>query len=731
MHTRVVMLWMVLLALLVLRADPVRADGALDVAAGALDVAAELRAVALGTRVALLEDPRGVLGIDQVAQLESRHFHHSARETIEYGFSKSVYWVRLPVDNSSNQQRTWLLEVAYPHLDELTLYLPRRDGGFEARTTGDHYPFRERDLAYRNFVFMLEQPAQSSQTYYLRVATSGSLTIPILAWTIEQFVEHQHLDWAGLCIFYGVILVMTAYNACLYLFTRQVEYLKFTLNVLAMGLFQMAYVGHAFQFLLPNQPGMAQAMIPLSVGLSLLSAALLGQHQLFLGPHVPLAARRLMTGIIYTCAALTVLGVLAPFAFALRLLAASTVVINIISIAFGLKYVRVTSTTVRLYLAGWGCAFAGGMILALKGLHLLPTNLFTDWSAQIGTTLQFVLFATAMAGRLNGMRAELGHLNEQLADKVSALQDAVDRAEQASALAERATRVKDEFIATMSHELRTPLNTIINIPQGLVEDFPVSVRARCRACNSEFELEEGDTLAVSTACPECASVGALYRRDTVRYTGQPLKTVRYLEKIERSGSHLLHVVEGMLRTDQTHLAEVPLAPEPSDMAALVRDVVEEMSDLSERAGVTLSLGATPARVELTCDPLRIRQVLINLIGNAIKFSGGRGQVRVSVSADQTGCVCSVQDQGIGIAPELLEKVFDSYRQADAAVARRYGGTGLGLAIARSLVRRHGGELWAESTLGEGATFHFRLPRARRLQRSASPGDAARAAAVSA
>jgi signal transduction histidine kinase len=103
-------------------------------------------------------------------------------------------------------------------------------------------------------------------------------------------------------------------------------------------------------------------------------------------------------------------------------------------------------------------------------------------------------------------------------------------------------------------------------------------------------------------------------------------------------------------------------------------------------------------------------VLINLIGNAIKFSAGRGTVRVRLGTDGESCVCAVEDDGIGIAPDKLETVFTSYGQADGDVRRVYGGTGLGLSIARSLIRLHGGELWVESTLGRGSVFRVRLPR---------------------
>jgi signal transduction histidine kinase len=682
----------------------------------ALDVAAELRGVPLGARVSLLEDVPGTLTIDDVVARAGAGFRAHTAETVSLGFSHSVYWLRIVVANSAPVKRSWLLEVAYPHLDDLTLYVPRADGGFAVRATGDSRPFSKRDLAYRNFVFMLDQAPGGPRVYYLRVQTVGSLSVPLIAWTLGEFVEHQHLDWAGLCIFYGVILAMACYTAGLYLFTRQREYLHFSAAVLAMGLFQLTYVGHAFQFLFPAHPALAQQSIVISVGLNMHFMANLAHHQLV--SEASERIRRLHRAWMRIWIVLAVVAAFLPFALALRLMTVSCVLVNVVMTIIIVTRVRPRTRELRVYFLGWSCMCMGTVVLALKSAHILPENLFTNWSVQIGASAQFVLLASAMASKLTTLRSELGDLNGKLAHKVTALEQAVQRAEQASKLAERAARVKDAFIATMSHELRTPLNTIINVPEGLVEDFPVEQRACCSACQSEFELEPGERVDAGTRCPECQRPATLVLSERARYVGQPEKTVRYLEKIERSGTHLLHVIDGMLRADQTHSGEVPLAVEQVELTGLVREVVEEMSDLSARAGVKLELLGAPSTVALAVDPLRIRQVLINLVGNAIKFSSGRGTVRVRLAVEEHSCLCAVEDDGIGIASDKLETVFASYSQGDADVRRVYGGTGLGLSIARSLVQLHGGELWAESTLGKGSVFRFRLPRTDRVRASA-------------
>jgi signal transduction histidine kinase len=141
----------------------------------------------------------------------------------------------------------------------------------------------------------------------------------------------------------------------------------------------------------------------------------------------------------------------------------------------------------------------------------------------------------------------------------------------------------------------------------------------------------------------------------------------------------------------------------------MHEVVEPLRQLALDGGVRLHLSAPPEDAALHADPLRLRQILINLIGNAIKFSDRRGDVYVSVTQEADSYLFQVRDQGVGIAPENLERVFRSFEQVDQGDTRRFGGTGLGLSIAKSLVEMHGGQIWVTSTLGQGASFFVRLP----------------------
>jgi signal transduction histidine kinase len=153
-----------------------------------------------------------------------------------------------------------------------------------------------------------------------------------------------------------------------------------------------------------------------------------------------------------------------------------------------------------------------------------------------------------------------------------------------------------------------------------------------------------------------------------------------------------------------------LSRERVDVAGFVSEVVEQLADLAEGAGVRLELKPPPAHATVFADALRLRQVLINLVSNAIKFSDGRGTVTLEVEAQADAYRFAVRDEGIGIAEQDLDTVFVSFEQVHKGNTRKYGGTGLGLSIARTLVRMHGGDMWVESRLGHGSAFFFRIPK---------------------
>jgi len=237
------------------------------------------------------------------------------------------------------------------------------------------------------------------------------------------------------------------------------------------------------------------------------------------------------------------------------------------------------------------------------------------------------------------------------------------KAETATRSAESANQMKSEFLANMSHELRTPLNAIIGYSELLTEEAE----------------DKGDKESVAD-----------------------------LKKIHSSGNHLLSLINDVLDLAKIEAGRVELMPERIDVQTLVRDVEMVAQPLIEKNGNHCEFNCAANIGEAVLDAGRVRQVLLNLLSNAAKFTK-QGTVSMAVSREREMLRFIVSDNGIGMTPEQLEKVFIPFVQADATTTREYGGTGLGLPLSEEMCAVMGGHIKVTSVMGQGSTFTVYLP----------------------
>jgi signal transduction histidine kinase len=300
----------------------------------------------------------------------------------------------------------------------------------------------------------------------------------------------------------------------------------------------------------------------------------------------------------------------------------------------------------------------------------------------------------------------LGVLSQTLAISLHNAHQATALAE-ALARAREAALAKSEFVASVSHELRTPLNSIVNIPEALLEDLVPVVRARCQACSTLFALEPEETVEDGAPCPECGAAG-LSEHEQLEYVGEADSTARHLRSIVGAARHLLAVVEDLLDFSKAEAGKLEIHKRPTPLAEIAAAVRDATSGTAAARRIALRFDV--AAVEsVVADPLRLTQVLVNLVGNAIRFSPEGSDIVVRAVQRADGCELSVIDHGIGIADADREIIFESFRQVHGGNTKRYGGTGLGLAIVKRFVDAMGGTISVCSELGRGSTFVVWLP----------------------
>jgi signal transduction histidine kinase len=262
------------------------------------------------------------------------------------------------------------------------------------------------------------------------------------------------------------------------------------------------------------------------------------------------------------------------------------------------------------------------------------------------------------------LRESYSSLEQQVAERTHELGDAITQLEAAS-------RHKSDFLANMSHELRTPLNAIIGFSEVLLERMFGEINA---------------------------------------------KQKEYLQDIVSSGRHLLSLINDILDISKVEAGRMELQPGPIDLQLVLQSAVSLVRERATRQGIGLVLNVDAAVGTIEADERRVKQILFNLLSNALKFTPAGGRVTLSAAQIADAVQISVRDTGIGIKSDDQVRIFEEFQQAGPGKAVE--GTGLGLALAKRFVEMHGGRIWVESVLGAGSEFTFTLP----LQRPSPNGD---------
>lgn len=582
-----------------------------------------------------------------------------------FGFSRANHWLYLPTINRSDRTQERYIVIRYPMLDEVEFYLKRKSNTVTHWISGDELPFDERPITNRFFIFPFYLDPGESAELLIRVASKGALQVPTYLWDPQFFSESDHLQGLINGFLFGAFCLLLFYNLFLYWGIKDVSFLYYVGFLGSFLSFFLGMSGYGYQYFWSNETLIQRIIAPSSVGLAMFC---LGKFsKAFLKIRASETNLRLLLDFIsYVGVAYAILPLISGNHWIINTQMMIIIIAGLSFIGAGFKIWKSQGIASRYFLVSWCVMVAGTTSLALNKIGVLPIFEYLIYVPPSLAMLQALLLSLALGARFNEQklaRAKAEHLalqsqREALKARLAMQDSEFQRRQQGIAL-EAETQAKNEFIAMVSHEIRTPLNGIMGMSNLLLDG-------------------------------------------TTDHTQQ-----HYIRTILHSGEALLRILNDILDYSKIAAGKLEIESVDTDLAELL----EECSTLFSQHRLDKKLFFTafllPGSSRFVCtDPTRLRQVILNFLGNAFKFTE-QGGVELWIESTSQSLSIHVRDTGPGIPKDKLIRLFQSFSQADTTTSRRFGGTGLGLAICKRLGELMGGSVGIKSVEQSGSHFWFR------------------------
>ena len=618
------------------------------------------------------EDTNGNLGVDDIRQLTPDRFSEVTTSTVNFGYSNSAFWLKVPLQNGLERAVKAVVSVDYALLDEVDFYWVK-DGKVEAEShRGDSRDLSRQIYDVPHYISESVIPPLSGVSLYLRVQSGSSLSVPVYVLSETAFVnkvsEFRKLDGA----FFGLAVGLLFYNLFLLVMLRERIYLEYVVFVSLHVTFQLFLTGHA-QFIFADYPYIYERGVYVIGVLSGLALYQFSRTYL----QMPQEAPR-MDRFIKLCMALTVVAVIIELFAPLHI----TNKVNVLAILLGtfvlfvVGFIRLFSgfKSARYFMVGQGSVLASVMFTALASRNIVPGYEIAHLVLKLGTVAELLFFSVGLADRINRFK----HLESELSNKAAkadaenaARKRYISQINNINKELESAIKSRSEFLANMSHEIRTPMNGILGMLE-LIDDKKLD------------EVERN-----------------------------------YVDIARRSGKTLLELINDILDLSKIEADKLELESVDIPIGEIAQDLQHLYRRQLQDRGLELRIEIDADLPEcIKGDRTRLWQILTNLTSNAIKFTH-KGYVSIHLSRHPGAAASApeaedrirfaVKDTGIGIPADKQDQIFESFTQADGSTTRQYGGTGLGLTISRKLIEKMGGELCLQSEAGKGSVFYFDVP----------------------
>jgi serine phosphatase RsbU (regulator of sigma subunit) len=359
-----------------------------------------------GKKISILKDIDSQYSIENIKTgMFADSFFKTDTDIPNFGFSRSSYWARFNVKNESTFLEDYLLEIDYPPLDFVELYIPDEHGSYIVKKTGDHFIFSEREIPHKNYLFHLKIPVGKEIEYYIRIKTSSISIFKLSILNVRGFQEKDYMYqwWYG--FYYGTMMIMIVYNLLLYIGLREKLYLYFFFYSVSLCLYMFINDGYAFQSLWPNSIYWNNKLNTLSYGFSVISGIQFIRE--FLGISDKRSfLKKLLNFISIVLILISALVFVMPYMHVTMFLNIVTIPITIILFIAGIISWRKQNFSAKIYLTGFSGLLISALLLTLSNLGIIEKNFLTLNGIKLGTAFISIFFSIAIAFRINLLKKQ-------------------------------------------------------------------------------------------------------------------------------------------------------------------------------------------------------------------------------------------------------------------------------------------------------------------------------------
>lgn len=662
------------------------------------------------------------------AILSSSDFQTLDNEVPNLGTSADAIWLRLPIKNSSDQDLDFLLEIAYPLLDEVELYSPSESGSYQSIKFGEHQNFSIRKYKVPNYVFDIHLPRQSERVFFLHIKSTEQIILPIYLSSKRLFVRKMNNDSLVSGIYIGIVFIMAIYNLFLFFSVRERGYLYYVLYVLCAGITQMGIKGYSFQYLWPAWPYFATKG-PIIFGcLSGLCALLFADSFLQLQKNAPRSRRIIIIFIVlFSIGIILALSNLAQPAFFVMqgVTGAGSLFVLYLSYRVMIGGYR----PAKYFVYGWTILLLGSVVFLLKDYGILDYNNFTSNAVQIASVIEMALLSFGLAYGINILKQEkeasrlrelaislenerlireqnvvleqkVNERTHELKESNASLQMTLIHLKEAQSQLVESEKMASlgQLTAGVAHEINNPINFVSSNVAPLKRDIGMILDTLDEIERIAFTPQLSDEEKQSQIKKFKDELDLDYLKTEIDFllkgmhdgahrTAEIVKSLRIFSRVDEDTLKYANINEGIAST-----------------------LVILNSLISNTIEVEKNYGQLPM---VECHAGKLNQVFLNIITNAIyainkKFGGGGGGklwIETGIVEEQSSIYVKIADNGVGIPKSIQERIFEPF-----FTTKDVGeGTGLGMSIAYNTIAKHHGKIIVESEIGAGTAFTLHIP----------------------